>query len=63
MECSFLVCKIKGNEVEQNLVDQILKKKKDNPEADVGELEREIDEMVYGIYGLGKEEIKIIEKN
>ena len=43
------------------LVDQILEKKKDNPEADVGELEREIDEMVYELYNLTKEEIKIIE--
>jgi hypothetical protein len=43
------------------LVDQILKKKKDNPEADVGKLEREIDEMVYKLYDLNKEEIKIIE--
>ena len=45
------------------LVDQILEKKKDNPEADTGELEREIDRMVYGLYGLGEEEIEIVEKN
>lgn len=43
------------------LVDQILKKKKYNPNADTGELEREIDEMVYELYGLTQEEIKIIE--
>ncbi|MBA3047288.1 Eco57I restriction-modification methylase domain-containing protein [Patescibacteria group bacterium] len=46
-----------------NLVDQILKKKKDNPEADTGELEREIDEMVYELYGLGEGEIKIIKQS
>jgi len=34
------------------LVDQIFEKKKDNPEADTGELEGEIDEMVYELYGL-----------
>jgi len=45
------------------LVDQILEKKKDNPEADVGELEGEIDEMVYGLYNLTEEEIKIIENS
>ena len=42
------------------LVDQILEKKKDNLEADTGELEREIDEMVYELYGLGEEEIRVI---
>jgi len=31
--------------------------------VDVGELEREIDRMVYGLYGLGEEEIEIVEKN
>jgi len=46
-----------------NLVDQILEKKKENPEADVGELEKEIDGMVYEIYGLGEDEIKIIKNN
>ncbi len=45
------------------LVDQILEKKKDNPKADVGELEREIDGMVYELYGLSKEEIGIVEKS
>ncbi|MBU4141736.1 hypothetical protein KKE99_02590, partial [Patescibacteria group bacterium] len=29
-----------------NLVDQILKKKKDNPNVDTGELEREIDPIL-----------------
>jgi len=40
-----------------------LEKKKDNPEADVGDLEREIDEMVYELYGLGEEGIGIVECN
>ncbi|MHA1657852.1 MAG: hypothetical protein ACTSUT_01855 [Promethearchaeota archaeon] len=40
-----------------------MKKKKDNPEADVEDLEREIDEMVYGLYNLTREEIGIIEND
>ena len=45
------------------LVNQILEKKKDNQEADVGELEREIDGMVYELYGLGEEEIGIVKSS
>ena len=44
-----------------NNVDEILKIKNKNFNADVSEIEREIDGMVYGLYGLSKEEIKIIE--
>jgi len=43
------------------LVNQILSAKKDNPAADTRELEREIDGVVYGLYGLTEEEIGIIE--
>ncbi len=39
---------------------QLLKEKKDNPAADMGELE-EIDWMVYGLYGLMEEEIRVVE--
>ena len=42
-------------------VDQILSLKKDNPEADTSALEREIDFMVYALYGLSEEEIGIVE--
>lgn len=42
-------------------VDQILSLKKDNPEADTSALEREIDFMVYALYGLSEEEICIVE--
>jgi len=45
------------------LVDQILEKKKDNPDANIEDLEDKIDKMVYKLYGLTKEEIKIIENN
>ena len=43
------------------LVDQILAAKKKDPNADTSALEREIDEMVYELYGLTDEEIKIVE--
>lgn len=43
-------------------VDQILSLKKANPEADTTALEREIDLMVYALYGLSEEEIKIVEE-
>jgi adenine-specific DNA-methyltransferase len=42
-------------------VDQILKSKSENPSADTGALEREIDHEVYALYGLTPEEIKIVE--
>lgn len=44
-------------------VDQILSLKKDNPEADTAALEREIDFMVYALYGLTQEEIEIVENS
>jgi len=46
-----------------NLVDQILTSKKENPEADTRAIEREIDELVYKLYGLTEEEIKIVEES
>jgi len=45
------------------LVDQILSAKKQNPEADTTHLEKEIDQLVYQLYGLSKGEIKIIEES
>lgn len=44
-----------------NKVDEILKIKNENFNADVSEIEREIDNLVYRLYGLMGEEIKIIE--
>jgi type II restriction/modification system DNA methylase subunit YeeA len=49
-----------ANQIVQ-LVDQILKVKNQNPEADTRELEREIDLLVYKLYNLIEEEIRIIE--
>ncbi|WP_241537590.1 DUF7149 domain-containing protein [Cyanobacterium aponinum] len=43
------------------IVEKILEKKKENPEADTEKLERKIDEMVYKLYGLTAEEIAIVE--
>ena len=44
-------------------VDEILALKKANPQADTSELEREIDLMVYELYGLTPEEIEIVENS
>ncbi len=43
------------------LVDKILADKKENPQADTGEWEKEIDQLVYKLYGLTEEEVRIIE--
>ena len=42
-------------------VDQILSVKDTDPDADVSELEKEIDQIVYFLYDLTPEEIKIVE--
>jgi type I restriction-modification system DNA methylase subunit len=44
-----------------NLVDRILAAKAKAADADVSKLEREIDELVYALYALTPEEIKIVE--
>lgn len=50
-----------GQKLTIDKVDQILSLKKENPQADTGDLEKEIDIMVYELYGLTEEEIKIVE--
>jgi len=45
------------------IVSNILSKKKQNPYADTAELEAEIDQLIYRLYGLTDDEIKIIEEN
>ena len=45
-----------------SLVDRILAAKQRNAEADVSALEREIDQLVYALYGLTQEEIQIVER-
>ena len=44
------------------LVDQILAAKRTDPDADVSELENEIDRIVYLLYGLADDEIGIVEE-
>ncbi|MGK7885878.1 MAG: class I SAM-dependent DNA methyltransferase [Crocosphaera sp.] len=43
------------------IVNKIIKIKNNNPDTDVSNLEKEIDEIVYELYGLTPEEIAIIE--
>ncbi len=43
------------------LVDKILQSKANDPKANTQELEKEIDALVYQLYNLTDEEIKIIE--
>lgn len=44
-----------------DLVDKILEAKKNDPKADTSELERKIDLMVYELYGLSEEEVRVVE--
>lgn len=44
-----------------NLVDIIHSSKSSAPSADISALESEIDRLVYQLYGLTEEEIKIVE--
>jgi hypothetical protein len=46
-----------------NLVNKILATKKQNPTANTSDLENQIDQLVYQLYELTPEEIKIIEKS
>jgi hypothetical protein len=46
-----------------NLVNQILLIKKENPSANVSDIENQIDKLVYELYGLTDDEIRIIEGN
>jgi adenine-specific DNA-methyltransferase len=45
----------------ESLVDQIIESKKQNPTSDTSMFEAEIDQLVYELYGLNKEEIEIVE--
>ena len=42
-------------------VDKILAAKKANPQADTSAWERAIDGLVYGLYGLTEDEVKVVE--
>jgi hypothetical protein len=43
------------------IVNQILSAKKENPQADTSNLERQIDRLVYELYGLTEEERNVVE--
>jgi adenine-specific DNA-methyltransferase len=70
-----LLCSIASAEITNNLfkhflslnisnnVSSVLEMKKSNPNADTTALEKEIDRLVYELYGLTEEEIAIIENN
>jgi len=45
----------------QLLINEILAKKKENPEADTSDFEKQVDLLVYQLYGLTEREIKIVE--
>jgi hypothetical protein len=47
----------------ETLVDKIISAKREEPQSDTQELEREIDKLVYQLYELTEEEIKIIKKD
>ena len=47
----------------QSKVSQILTLKKEDPAADTSTLEAEIDALVYELYGLSEEEIRIVEES
>jgi hypothetical protein len=50
------------NEI-SSLVETILKMKKQDISADTSALEREIDRLVYGLYGLTEEEVEVVESD
>ncbi len=45
----------------ENIVEKLLSAKKQNPQADTCQSEREIDQLVYKLYELTPEEIKVVE--
>lgn len=45
----------------EGLVDKILNAKKQNKNADTSTWEREVDRLVYKLYELTEEEVKIVE--
>lgn len=54
---------IEKQDLIKNLVDQILSAKQTDTHADTSALEAEIDKIVYELYGLTDEEIKIVEES
>ena len=46
-----------------HIINKIIEERKDNPSSDTSKLESEIDRIVYQLYGLTEEEIKIVEQS
>ncbi|MCP4353749.1 MAG: N-6 DNA methylase [Desulfobacterales bacterium] len=65
VQASEPLCAVKPNQVQEKevtaLVDKILTAKQKDPDADITKLEKQIDMMVYKLYDLTHEEVKIIE--
>ncbi len=55
-------CKIKEQAPLASLVEQIINSKSKNRGLETSDLEYQIDQMVYELYGLSEEEIKIVEE-
>ena len=47
----------------ESVVDKIIEIKKLDTEADISELEKEIDSLVYSLYGLTPDQISLIENS
>lgn len=60
MICCFLTTPAQQKPI-ISLVDKILTAKKVNPQADTSKEECKIDELVYALYGLSEDEIKVVE--
>ena len=65
-QCRLLPIKL-CDEEKQNviigIVNEIINIKETEPTKDIKHLEKELDQMVYELYGLSEEEIKIVEEN
>ena len=53
--------KVKTNQEIISLVEKILSDKQNSPNADTSALERKIDGLVYELYGLREEEVRVVE--
>ena len=60
---NFPLPKVIENDRLLSLVNEVIEIKHTNPEADITALDYEIDQMVYKLYGLTDEEIKIVENS
>ena len=62
--CKLFPCKsFKNSDLVKKIVEQIIEIKSTNAEADTTDLESQIDQLVYELYGLTEEEIHIVENS